>query len=111
MESDWVDAGPDACQARREIYNVCNRRVFTFEGQAFVTEDTTSFMLLGSQHAGHLDYCSATDIVTFTHVDDKFDDLRELLTEHLRVVGGVGYDGPDVPRWLKAAGVCRPELS
>ena len=51
MDSDWQDKGPDACRARREIYNACNGRIVAFDGEAFLVEDTTNFMLLGGQ--GH----------------------------------------------------------
>ena len=47
MDSDWQDKGPDACRARREIYNACNGRIVAFDGEAFLVEDTTNFMLLG----------------------------------------------------------------
>jgi hypothetical protein len=39
MDSDWQDMGPDACRARREIYNECNGRIFTFAGEAYLVED------------------------------------------------------------------------
>ena len=31
MDSDWQDKGPDACRARREIYNACNGRIVAFD--------------------------------------------------------------------------------
>ena len=55
MDSDWQDKGPDACRARREIYNACNGRIVAFDGEAFLVEDTTNFMLLGGQ-GEHADY-------------------------------------------------------
>jgi hypothetical protein len=36
MDSDWQDKGPDACRARREIYNTCNGRIVTFDVETFV---------------------------------------------------------------------------
>ncbi len=81
MDSDWQDTGPDACRARREIYDACHGRIFTFDGEAFLVEDTTNFMLLGSQ-GEHTDYCKATDNVALTQVDAGFQDKRDLLTEN-----------------------------
>ncbi len=102
MDSDWQDKGPDACRARREIYNACNGRIFTFDGEAFLVEDTSNFMLLGSQ-SQHADYCKVTDTVAMTEVDTGFEDKRDLLTEHLRLVSGAGHCGEKQFRWLKAA--------
>ena len=109
MDSDWQDNGPDACRARREIYNACNGRIFTFDGETFLVEDTSDFMLLGSQ-GEHADYCKATDSVALTEVDAGFHDRRDLLTEHLRVVSGAGKCGAQQFRWLKAATDCREDF-
>ena len=105
METDWQDRGPDACRARREIFNACNGRAFKFDGKAFITQDTTDYMLRGGQGI-HPDYCKTTDSIVPTEVDAGFDDLRDLLTEHLRIVSGAGYTGPHQHRWLKAAADC-----
>jgi len=107
MDSDWQDQGPDACRARREIYNACTGRIFTFDGEAYLVQDTTNFMLLGSQ-GEHADYCKATDNIAVTEVDATFQDTRDLLTEHLRLVSGQGKCGAKQFRWLKAATDCRP---
>ena len=93
------------CRARREIYNACNGRIF-FDGEAFLVEDTSDFMLLGSQ-GQHADYCMATDSVALTEVDAGFHDKRDLLTEHLRGGSGAGKCGAQQCRWLKAATDCR----
>ena len=107
MDNDCQDKGSDACRARREIYNACNGRIFTFDGEAYLVEDTSNFMLLGSQ-GEHTDYCKATDSVAQTEVDTGFHDRRDLLTEHLRLVSGVGKCGAKQFRWLKADTDCRP---
>ena len=107
MDSDWQDKGPDACRARREIYNACNGRIVAFDGEAFLVEDTTNFMLLGGQ-GQHADYCKATESIALTEVDAGFQEKRDLLTEHLRLVSGAGQCGARNFRWLKAATDCRP---
>ena len=109
MDRDWQDNGPDACRARREIYNACNGCIFTFDDEAFLVEDTSDFMLLGSQ-GQHADYCMATDSVALTEVDTGFHDKRDLLTEHLHVVSGAGKCGAQQFRWLKAATDCREDF-
>jgi len=63
MDSDWQDKGPDACRARREIYNACNGRIFTFDDEAYLVADTSNFMLLDSQ-GEHTDYYKVTDSVS-----------------------------------------------
>jgi hypothetical protein len=55
-----------------------------------------------------LDYCKVTDTVAMTEVDTGFEDKRDLLTEHLRLVSGAGHCGEKQFRWLKAATDCRP---
>ena len=107
MDSDWQDKGPDACRARREIYNACNGRIVAFHGEAFLVEDTTNFMLLGGQ-GEYADYCKATESIALTEVDAGFQEKRDLLTEHLRLVSGAGQCGARKFRWLKAATDCRP---
>jgi len=107
MDSDWQDKGPDACRARREIYNACNGRIFTFDDEAYLVADTSNFMLLDSQ-GEHADYCKATDSVALTEVDADFQDKRDLFTDHLRLVSGAGKCGAKQFRWLKAATDCRP---
>ena len=69
METDWNDKGPDAFRARRELYNACNGRIFTFDGKAFIVEDKSDYMKLGSQSAHH-DYCKATDSIVHAEEDD-----------------------------------------
>jgi hypothetical protein len=64
-------------------------------------------MLLGSQ-GEHADYCKATDTVALTEVYTGFEDRRDLLTEHLRLVSGADQCGAKQFRWLKAATDCRP---
>jgi hypothetical protein len=107
MDSDWQDKGPDAFRARREIYNTCNGSIFTFDGETYLVTDTSNFMLLVSQ-GEHGDYCKVTDSVALTEFDVGFQDQRDLLTEHLRLVSGVGKYGAKQFRWLKAATDCRP---
>ncbi len=92
MDSDWQDTGSDACRERREIYDASNGRIFTFDDEDFLVEDTTNFMLLGSQ-GEHAEYCKATDSVALTQVDTGFHDKRDLLTEDLRLVSGTGQCG------------------
>ena len=92
MDSGCQDTGPDACRARREIYDTWNGYIFTCDGEAFLVEDTTNFMLLGSQ-GEHAEYCKATDSVALTQVDTGFHDKRDLLTEDLRLVSGTGQCG------------------
>ena len=101
MDTDWQDKGPDAYHVRREIYNACTGRIFTFDGEAYLVQDTSNFMLLGSQ-GEDADYCKATDSVALTEVDASFQDKRDLLTEHLRLVSGAGKCGANQFRWLKA---------
>jgi hypothetical protein len=50
----------------------------------------------------------ATDSVALTQVDAGFQDKRDLLTEHLRLVSGAGQCGARKFRWLKTATDCRP---
>lgn len=107
METDWNDKGPDAFRARRELYNACNGRIFTFDGKAFIVEDKSDYMKLGSQSAHH-DYCKATDSIVHAEEDDGFETLRSLLTEHLRIVSGGASCAGKRFRWLKPASECRP---
>ena len=71
MDCDWQDKGPDACRARREIYDACNGRIVAFHGEAFLVEDTTNFMLLGGQ-GEYADYCKATESIVLREIDAGF---------------------------------------
>jgi hypothetical protein len=64
-------------------------------------------MLLGGQ-GEQTDYCKATESIALTEVDAGFQEKRDLLTEHLRLVSGAGQFGARKFRWLKAATDCRP---
>ena len=108
LQTDWVDRDPDASKARRELYDVSNGRVCCFNGVAHVTTDHSNFMLLGSQ-SDHPNFCPVDCQVVSTEADASFEDERQLLTEHLRVVTSTRYRGPDTARWPKPAAVCRPE--
>ena len=46
--------------------------------------------------------------IALTEVDAGFQEKRDLLTEHLRLVSGAGQCGARKFRWLKAATDCRP---
>ncbi len=92
---------------RIEIYNACNGRIVAFDGEAFLVEDTTNLMLLGGQ-GQHADYCKTTQSIALTEVDTGFQEKRDLLTEHLRLVSGAGQCGARKFRWLKAATDWRP---
>jgi hypothetical protein len=50
----------------------------------------------------------ATESIALTEVDAGFQEKRDLLTEHLRLVSGAGQCGARKFRWLKAATDCRP---
>ena len=65
---------------------------------------------LGGQ-GEHADYCKATESIALTEVDAGFQEKRDLLTEHLRLVSGAGQCGARKFRWLKAATDCRPGYS
>ena len=108
LQTDWVDTGPDASKARRELYDVSNGRVFCFNGVAYVTTDDSNFMLTGSQ-CDHPNFCRVDQQVVSTQSDANFEEVREVLTEHLRVVTSPQYKGPDTARWPKPAAVCRPQ--
>ena len=41
--------------------------------------------------------------------DANFEQVRTLLTEHLRVVTSNGYNGSDNARWHKTTAECRPQ--
>lgn len=47
-------------------------------------------------------------VIALTEVDAGFQEKRDLLTEHLRLVSGAGQCGARKFRWLKAATDCRP---
>jgi hypothetical protein len=55
--------GPDASCTRLEIYDACNGWIFTFDGKAFMVEDTSDFTKQGGQ-GEHTDYSKATDSIT-----------------------------------------------
>ena len=65
---------------------------------------TSDFMLKGSQ-SDHPNFCRVDQQVVSTEADANFEHVRQLLTEHLRVVTSAGYRGPDTARWPKAAAV------
>ena len=108
LQTDWVDRGPDASKARRELYDVSNGRVFCFNGVAYVTTDQSDFTLTGSQ-SQHPNFCAAENKVVSTEADANFEEVRALLTEHLRIVTSIGYKGHDNARWPKKAAECRPQ--
>lgn len=57
LQTDWVDRGPDASKARRDLFDVSNGRVFCFNGTAYVTTDASDFTLKGSQ-SQHPGFCA-----------------------------------------------------
>ena len=59
LQGDWIDKGPDASKARRELYDKANGRTFLLNGRAYITNDHTDYMLRGNQTSAP-DYCDAT---------------------------------------------------
>ena len=57
----------------------------------------------------HPEYFKTTDSIVPTEVDTDFDDLRDLLTEHLHIVSGAVYTGPHQHHWFNTATDCRTE--
>lgn len=60
LVDDWCDKGPDASKARRALYNRANGRTFLLNGQSYLTNDNTDFMVRGKQ-SSLPDWCDATD--------------------------------------------------
>ncbi len=85
-----------------------NGRVFCFNGTGYVTTVTSDFTLKGSQ-SQHPNFCAVENKIVSTEADTNFEQVRALLTEHLRVVTSNGYMGPDNACWSQTAAEYSPQ--
>jgi hypothetical protein len=109
LVDDWIDKGPDASKARRELYRRANGRVFLLNGRTHVINDSTDYMLRGNQ-TSEPNFCDATGERVRTHRCGGYACTRDTLVKHYSVVSNINFAGPstDKPMWLKPAAITRP---
>lgn len=66
LQDDWIDKGPDASKVRRSLYDKANGHTFLLNGRTRIINDTTDYMLCGSQSL-LTDWCETTDKQVTTH--------------------------------------------
>ena len=68
--------------------------MFCFKGVGYVTTDDSNFIPTDSQ-SDHPNFCRVDQQVVSTQSDANFEEVHEILTEHLHVVMSPEYKGPD----------------
>ncbi len=81
LVDDWIDKGPDASTAIRELYRRANGRVFLLNGRTHVINDSTDYMLRGNQ-TSEPDFCDATGENVRTHRCGGYASTRDTLVKH-----------------------------
>ena len=110
LVDDWCDKGPDASKARRALYDRANGRTFLLNGQAYLTNDNTDFMVRGKQ-SRLPDWCDATGTYVPTERCKQYASTRHLVVEHFEIVNNPMFEGAreDKAMWLLPAAVTRTE--
>ena len=108
LVDDWIDEGPDASKARRELYDKANGRVFLLNGRSYITNDNTDYFLRGNQST-HSEWCDATRQRVPTHRCGGYAVTRDTLAKHFSIVSNTRFSGKstDKAMWLKPAAQVR----
>jgi hypothetical protein len=90
LQGDWIDKGPDASKARREIYDKANGHTFLLNGRTYITNDHTDYTLRVNQTSAP-DYCDATKQPVPTRRCSEYVSTRSTLVNHYSIVSDIFF--------------------